>query len=197
MPFISDEDAQALGKGTVRLAVFVHVVLAPTPLRLWFGLGDFEIGADAIDTTGGVYRGLGELNGLPVLSQLINGVCERVEFSISGVSAEALRLADEDADEVRGASVHVGLSGLDRDFQPLTAPMWLWEGEADTPRFSWDTSSDPQVRTISLSVGSAMMGRRRPRYRNFTGVEQRRISADDAFCDRVPVYSRGSTRKWP
>lgn len=201
MAFMTEEEATRL-MGTVRLGVFVFVDIAPEPLRLWFGVGDFELDADAIDTVGGVYSGLGELNDLPALSQLINGVFERIELSMSGVSAQALALADEDAESVVGAGTHFAILGLDGDWQPTSAAKWLWEGGADTPRFSWDTSASPEgevthTRTIALSVGTAMTGRKRPPWRNFTGVEQRRISADDAFCDRVGLYSRGSTRKWP
>lgn len=202
MGFITEEVATALGQGTVRIAVFVFIDIDGDPLRLWFGNGDYPVPPSAIDPAGGIYKPLPPLAGLPVLSQLLNGEADRVEFSISGVSAEAIALADEDAETVLGAPVHMGLTGLDQDWQPLSDPIWIWEGEADSPRFSWDTSTDAdgvtsQTRIVGLSVGTALTGRRRPKIRIFSGVEQRRRSADDRFCDRAPTYSRGSTRKWP
>jgi hypothetical protein len=80
--------------------------------------------------------------------------------------------------------------------------VWIWEGEADVPRVSrqsvaGEDGSFQVVRSMSLSVGSVFTGRRRANLSFMNGVDQRRRSSDDAFCDRASVYSSGTTRKWP
>jgi hypothetical protein len=158
--------------------------------------------ANNIDTQGGTFLGVGELVGMPVLSQLVNGTADRVEFTLSGVDASILALADAEADTVRSAPVHVALMAFDEDFQESTSPVWIWEGEADVPRVSrqsvaGEDGSFQVVRSMSLSVGSVFTGRRRANLSFMNGVDQRRRSSDDAFCDRASVYSSGTTRKWP
>src|SRR5687767_4810759 len=72
---------------------------------LWTGFGPLETPADTVDAGGATWRGAGEIVGVPALQALINGVAQRVNFTLSGVSAESLRLAVEDKDTVKGAEV--------------------------------------------------------------------------------------------
>lgn len=200
MAFISEELAQTLATGTARVSVAWLMKTddggdPPSWVRLWLGVGDYEIAPDLIDSQGGVYLGLGQLLAVPPLNQLINGLAERVEFVLSGVDALSFGLADQHANEVRGAPVHLALLPLGEDFQPLSPPIWAWEGEADVLRVNKDGRS--LTRSVSVSVGSIMTGRRRPRPRHYSGIDQRQRSPDDAFCDRIGIYNAGSTRKWP
>lgn len=206
MAFITEADALLFGAPTARVCAFLLIKTAngspPTWVRLWSGVGRHDMTANNIDTQGGTYLGVGELVGMPVLSQLVNGTAERVEFSLSGVDPAILALADAEADTVRAAPVHVALMAFDDEFQASTSPVWVWEGEADVPRVSrqsvaGDDGSFQVVRSMSLSVGSVFTGRRRAKLSFMNGVDQRRRSSDDAFCDRASVYSAGTTRKWP
>lgn len=206
MAFITEEDALLFGAPTVRVGVFLLIKAnngsPPTWLRMWSGVGDHDMDANAIDTQGGTYLGIGDLVGLPTLSQLVNGVAERVEFSLSGVTADIIALADAEAETVRNVPVHMAIVAFDEDFQASTSPVWVWEGESDVPRVSrqsvaGEDGSFQVIRSVSLSVGSIFTGRRRPQNAYFTGIEQRARSADDAFCDRANGYSLGTTRKWP
>lgn len=203
MPFISEDDAAIFGAAQARVSVFLLVKATSGPwLRLWSGVGDYRMSANVIDSVGGTYTGVGELIGMPVLSQLINGLAERVEFTLSGVDARTLALVDEDADTVRSAPVHVALVGFDDDLAAATSPVWIWEGEADTPRVSRESAAGGDgtfgiVRSVSLSVGSIFTGRRRPRHAYYTDADQRARSSDDAAMDRVAIYNQGTTRKWP
>lgn len=186
--------AAQLAGATVRPAILLLVKTTEGDwLRAWSAFGDFALPADGIDTTGGVYRGVGELVDAPAVSQLINGLAERIVFSLSGVDPAVLALAEEDAEALRGAPAHLALVALGADWAPLHDAYWLWEGEADSLRVI--RSGD--VRSVSISVGTPHTGRTRPSLGFFTGVEQRRRSPDDRFCDRVNLYSANATVRWP
>lgn len=171
---------------------------ATTPVRAWNGVGRLPLAAWGQDETGADYLGLGTIVDIPALQQLINGVAQRLDISLSGVDATVANLADEGADEIRAASVTIGLLFMDEDWQPLASPLAIWNGEADVIKS--DSVSNPgggKFRTVTLSTGSATTGRRRPRFNYFTRAQQRSRSEDDAFCDIVANYSTESEIKWP
>jgi hypothetical protein len=188
--------AQIDGK-LIRRSVLLYVA-TDTPIRAWTGVGDFDKGSDLVDLTGGIYKGLGEIQDIPALQQLVNGVAQRVDLSLSGVDARIVALADSEAAEVRSKAVSIGLQFFGADWAPLGDAIWIWDGEADVVRS--DSVSNPdfgRFRTVTLSVGSLTTGRRRPRMTFFTRAQQRRRSPDDAFCDRVGLYSQDTELRWP
>lgn len=185
--------------GTTRAGLLFRLSTAPV-VRLWGGIGDLEVDPDLIELeVGAVHAGIGELTGLPQLSQLINGVAERVEFSLAGagVTAQVAALAGAEAEAVRGAELNIGLLVFDANWQRLSPVLWLWAGVADMVGVSRGDQKGQPVRTISLSAGSLLTGRRRPGHRYFTDADQRRRSPDDAFFDRVKLYNAGTTKTWP
>ena len=189
-------EAQINGR-LIRTSFFMRID-TPTPVRAWAGIGDFVLPPDNVETTGGTYKGLGVISDMPSFEQLVNGVAQRVEFTLSGVDQRISELADQDAPEVRSKRVNVGLQFLDDDWQPLADILWVWEGEADVIRKSSVSTPDFQrTYTITLSVGSITTGRRRPGLSYFTSAQQRRRSADDAFCDRTGLYTQSAEIKWP
>lgn len=199
MVTFSPEMLAKITGGAVKLDVLLYVQSTPTPIRVWTGVGPLTIPADSVDTAGGTYLGIGRLVGFPALSQLINGVAERVEFTLSGVDPDALRLADQDAEGLRAAEAFCGLAIMDDVGAIIDATFWVWNGESDTPKIS-RTGGDgrgPVTRQVSLSVGSPMTGRRRAGLSYFTGVDQRRRDPTDAFCDRVNLYPPNATVRWP
>lgn len=170
----------------------------PTPMRMWSGAGDFNVPPDAIEPLGAIYNGAGKLGGLPELSQLINGVAERVVFSFSGADPDIAAVADGDAFLVRNKRVNIGLLPLDATLAPIDTVLWFRRYIADT--ISMEVTSDnagSQQITVSLGVSSAFSGRRRPALAYFTDVDQRRRSADDRFCERTALYSQGVIKVWP
>lgn len=193
-----DGAAQAqLEKGIVRPVVFFRMA-TPTPLRLWSGAGPFAVPSDTVEPGGATYLGVGDLVGLPAVQQLINAQGERVQFALSGISAETMALADEDADEVRGAVVRLGFAVLDAGWQLLSPVAWLWTGEGDSVDVQRAAGEDGSVvRTVSLSVGSMFNSRRRARLSYYSDAEQRRRSPDDRFCERVSLYTASTTKDWP
>lgn len=197
MPSFDEAAAVQLAGGIVRPALFLRLE-TPSVVRAWSGIGDFEVPADAVEAAPAIYKGVGELLNWPAVQQLVNGSAERIEFAVSGVTTRVMALADEEANDVRGASALIGFVALGADWQPLTPTAWLWEGEADVVRGQRSSAEDGSaVRTITLSVGSVMTGRRRARLAFWTDVEQRRRSPTDRFCDRVALYSQGTTKGWP
>ncbi len=201
MPFISEDYARQVQRAKqIAFGLLLKTDDGGDPpawARMWGGVGSFAIDADLIDTQGGVYSGVGELIDLPVLQQLINGLAERIEFTLSGVRAETLALIGSEAESVRDAPAHVWMRPLGGDLQPLGPPIWVWEGKADVLRVKRSGQLAAATRSVTVSVGSIFTGRRRPGFRNFTGPDQRRRSADDAHCDRAGLYNAGTTRKWP
>lgn len=179
-----------------RAAVFVRIEPQGEDadiVRLWSGAGDFALPGDALDPDGGLYLGVGTLTNLPEIQSLINGSAERAEFTLSGVDATMAELFDGEADLIEGARLNLGILALGRDWQPVTPMNWLWEAEVDAAT----AGEDGGRMTISLSAGTAMTDRRRLQALYYTGPDQRRRSADDAFCDRVALYTQETTARWP
>lgn len=180
--------------------VFFRMATDPV-VRLWGGDGDFILPQDGVETAASeadrVYKGIGILQDIPAVQQLINGLADRLTFTLSGVSPEVLRLAEQDADEVRGARVNLGFIRLDADLQPVLPMLWLWEGEADVVPVSRTSQGDGSaIRTIGISVGTMDTNRKRPKFETYTPINQKRRSPTDKFCDFVPLYNAGSTKKW-
>src|SRR5690606_19556565 len=107
-----------------------------------------------------------------------------------------LSLADEQADTVIAAPVHIGVVFFDPDWQ-ATPIAWVWDGTADMPSVDRDGAGGQVVRQVKLSVGTAYTDRTRPRLSFWTDADQKRRSSDDDFCARVAGYSIDSTIKWP
>lgn len=181
----------------IRRSVMLHIA-TEVPVRAWTGVGPYEHPADAVDVTGGTYLGLGEIQDIPALQQLVNGVAQRIELSLSGVDDRIVELADADAPEVRSKAVTIGLQFFSEAWGPLGSTLWIWSGEADV--IKTDTVSSPDFgrqRTITLSVGSLTTGRRRPRLSYWTRAQQLIRSATDVFCNRTGLYSNDTELKWP
>lgn len=164
--------------------------------RLWSGIGDLPVPADHVDGTGGVYRGAGALLSVPALKQLMNGLAERVDFQISGVTADTVRLAIEDRHTIKGAELRVGYVNLDDDWQVITAPVWNWKGRADILTTDRQSSEIGGQRTITLSVAATDTDRANPPLAWWTDADQRRRSPTDAIFDRVAGLQAGSTRRF-
>lgn len=197
MSLFSGAEAPLVTGSLVRAGVLLRIASSPV-LRIWGGIGDLAIPADAIEPGGATYSGLGELVNLPAVSQLVNGVADQVTFVLSGVDDTILGLVDEEAEDVRFATARLGFVGLNTEWQIGTTVKWLWEGVVETPEVSQTAASadQPATRAVSLTVSTGMTGRRRPGLAYYTDADQRRRSADDRFCERVVLYSQGATRKF-
>lgn len=164
--------------------------------RLWTGIGDLVTPSDDIDAPGATWAGAGALLSIPALKALINGVAERVRFSLSGVSSETIRLAVEDRDTVNGAELRLGWVEFDTDWQLVDGIHWDWLGIADVIAIENAQSDEGRQRTISLSVASADTLRSNPNLAYFTDADQRKRSPDDAFCNQVANITLGLARRF-
>lgn len=181
-------------------AIFFLMKVGADPanwVRVWSGDGDFDLPADATDTVGGRYVGLGFPIGLPELSQAINGAATSLEFTLSGVDATALRLAGVERDEVDGSLIYVGLVDLDESQQPATACDWLLEAQAGKPRVSRVGQSDTAVRTITLPASTDFFDRNLAATAYWSPTGQRARSPTDTFFDLIPTISQGMVIEWP
>lgn len=161
------------------------------PARIWSGAGPLYIPADGVETDdAALYLGGGELlDGLTDLEQLINGKADRIDINVSGVAAATAKLALEEAADVKGADVDIGVVEFDELWQVIGVT-WAARYRADKLAIGRQEAS----RTITLSMGSDDTGRSRTANAYWTSAEQRRRSPDDAFCDRVSGLNAGTSR---
>ena len=192
----SPEQIAALKRGGKRVAVFYRLD-TPEKVRLWSGVGDFKLPADAVETTDQArYRGVGLVD-LPSIDMAINGKASRVEFGFSGVDEEIAQLADSEAPLVQGREVRLGILPLDEDWQPVWPVRRLFRGEADMPKSKRASSKAGVSYTVSVSVGSRFTGRRQGREMLYTPTDQALdVSGDQAF-DNVSALNEGTEKKWP
>ncbi len=164
-----------------------------SPLRLAVGVGLFSTTAgDALDPSA-IYRGVGMVGSLPGFRQLVGGTAEKLSIGLSGVDEVPHSYVDDDASDIIGAEVNIGLLYLDSAWQVIGDALWLWSGAVDqvTSEFSGGRE------TVTLSAGSEFVDRSRaaPRYWSDNGHRARHPS--DTFCKMTSRYSEGTTIKWP
>lgn len=199
MALYFDKGVAALFRSSLNLGVFWRLGTDPA-LHLWMGVNDVPQRIESLDDNNTVYLGAGRLMGIPDLELLINGIGDRIDFSIAGVLPEHLAIVAEDAPPVRGALCTVGIAPLDERYQPMTSIIPLWCGTADYRVFQRIQPDDPRrnaVHVISVSVGAGDTSRATPKMTSFTSATQRMISASDRFCERVGRYVQTYMVSWP
>lgn len=164
--------------------------------RLWTGLGHLDTPADYVDPAGARWSGAAELISIPALRSVINGTAERIEFTLSGVSGETLRLAQADVATIRMAECRIGRVAFDDAWQIIGGIAWEWIGIADAIRVQGRSNEAGRERSIALMVGSADTFRANPNFTYWTDASQRLRSSDDAFCDQVANISNSVTRRF-
>lgn len=184
--------------GSCRYAGLVRVDTL-TPVRLWTGVGDLPVDDSTFDVDGMLYQGGGRLIDLPSFQRLINGIAERITFTLNGVTDDMRAMVYEDAAEVRGAAVRLGLAIFDGAWAQVGPVRWLKRGRIDTIETVNDADGKGgRIKSIEFSVGSAFTGRKVRGSGTWTNADQqsRPGSADDRFCERTPLMT-AATKKWP
>jgi hypothetical protein len=195
---LNEAERNALASATQRIGVFFRMVQADGQIiRLWLGIGNCRVGINAYDETEATYSGLGQLIDVPAVQQLINGVAERIDFNVSGVSADTLALAGAESDDVKGAVVALGVCLFDGAWQQLGVPKWLFRGRADFVTLNQQSGDGGITRAIALSVGSLFTGRRRRGLSYLTDYDQQQRYPGDKFCQRTVLYSNEIEKVWP
>lgn len=179
----------------VRESYLLRIASDP-PARIWSGAGPLVIPADIVEPAEAEYLGAGELLSAPDFQHLINGVAERLEFTVSGVSDTTLRLALEDAASTKGAAVHLGRIDFDEEWQQLGPVEWEAVFRADSLTVDSQGGNGTRKRTITLSVGSGDTGRSYAPQAFFTDADQRRRSITDAFFSHVARLTGGTSRRF-
>lgn len=197
---LNDAELTTLESDVVNIGIFFRLETVPI-IRLWLGFGSISPGVNVYDTTGAEYIGFGEIQNVPSFKQLINGTAERVEFTISGVSGDILKIASGgDAQQVKGALVAVGFAIMAPDWSLLGTVKWCANYTADFLSINQQVVNDPTnpiVRTLSLSCGTLLTSRRRPGLSYFTDQDQQARFPGDRFCERTPLYANGFNKTWP
>lgn len=195
----NDAELAALESGSQRIGIFFRLATDPI-VRIWLGFGDINPGVNVFDLSGGPYEGFGAIQNVPAFRQLLNGTAERVEFTLSGVSGDVLRIASgDDAEQVKGKATDVGFALMDQSWATLGPVRWTAHFIADYLSIRQDAADpkQPIVRAISLSCGTRFTGRRRPSFSYFTNQDQQARSPGDMFCVLVPKYAHGFQKPWP
>lgn len=166
----------------------------PDPARIWSGVGDLVIPADTVEAAPATYLGAGQLLSVPDFQQLINGVAERLEFTVSGVDEETVRLALEDAPTVKNSAIYIGRIDFDENWQQLGPVEWEVTYRADCLTVESQADNGMRIRTLKLSAGSADTGRSFAPAAFFTDADQRLRSPTDSIFDHVGGINQGTSR---
>lgn len=184
--------------GACRYAGLVRIA-TPTPVRLWTGVGDLPVNDSVCDPDGTIFQGGGRLVDLPSFQRLINGIAERIVFTLNNVTDDMRTLVYDIAPDVHGAGVRLGLVIFDGDWRQVGPVRWLKRGRIDTI----ETSNEPgpkgeRMKSIELSVGSFFTGRKVPGQGAWTNADQqsRPGSEDDRFCERTTLMT-AAQKAWP
>lgn len=199
MPITYTADEKAALEGPFCSFAGLIRVATPVPVRLWTGFGDIAIDDSAFDPDGSVFMGAGRLIDLPAFQRMWNGLAERITITLSGVDDDMRTLAYDEADDVRGAVVRLGLVILGGDWEQIGPPRWLRRGRVDTIETENIAGERERIKTIKFSLGSQMTGRKIPGSGVYTNADQqsRPGSEDDRFCERTPLMSAQVVIKWP
>lgn len=180
--------------GEYRESYLMKIDHPDEPARIWSGVGKLEIPADIVESATATYLGAGALLDVPTFRQLINGVAERLEFTVSGVNEDTLRLALEDAPGVKNAAIYIGRIDFDEDWQQIGPVEWEATFRADTLTVESQAEGGVRMRTIKLSAGTDDTGRSYAPTSFFTDADQRLRSPDDRVFDHVSGITRGKSR---
>lgn len=165
----------------------------PTPARIWSGIGDLVIPADAVETAPAKYLGAGELLNVADFQQLMNGFAERLDFVVSGVDADMVAMAREEAPDVDNAMVYLGRVDFDAGWQ-IIGVEWEAVFRANTLTIDNQSSAGQRVRTITLSIGNGDTDRSYSPISFFTDADQRLRSPTDDIFKNVGNINQGVTR---
>jgi hypothetical protein len=178
-----------------RESFIVYIACDPAAL-FWTGVGLLPLIADAVLPEPMTALGAGTLVNIPDFQQLMDGTAERLQFIVSGVNDETLRLAFDDAPSVRNALAWLGRITFDKDWQQ-TGPI-EWEAMFQARELTISRTSDGNAtsQAISLTVVGGDSARSRSINSYFTDADQRRRSPTDAIFSHVAGITAGTSRRW-
>ncbi|OGT55476.1 MAG: hypothetical protein A3E01_09210 [Gammaproteobacteria bacterium RIFCSPHIGHO2_12_FULL_63_22] len=180
---------------TYRHSYVFRMAVSPV-LYIWSGHGALETPADSVDASGATWLGGGHVVSVPSLKLLLNGAADRIDIRLSGITAEILRLVEEDRPEVQEAEVLIGRVEFDDDWQVSGTINWEWLGVADSMTIASGNSEKGRERVLTVSIRSGDTTRSNPQPAFFTDADQRGRSSDDAFFSHVGKINAGTSRRF-
>lgn len=163
--------------------------------RLWTGFGSLPIPADIVEAEPAIYLGGGELLSAPDFEVPINYAAERIDISLSGVSASVMDIALEESASVKGAKVHFVRFYFDDSWQ-LVDVEYEAVFRADKLTFNSEVSDGGRSRTLTLSIATEDTNRNRSPQAFFTDQDQRKRSPTDAIFSHVAGITQGVMRRF-
>jgi hypothetical protein len=198
MGYVPDATVAAL-KGNYNLGIFFRLGTTPA-LHLAFGVNDVPITVPVLDSVGTIYQGAGRFLDIPTLEVLINGIADKVTFSLYGIDPSVAALVLDSTPEVLGALVTIGIAPLDARWQPLSQIIGLWSGTADFIAEEMKPESDPtksRVQSIMLTTSSGDTSRALPNLITYSDATQKTLYPTDRFFERTVRYIQGYLVSWP
>lgn len=174
-------EAQAAGK-TVRAAALAFFDIEDHPTRVWTGKGDLIAGGET-------WQGIGLLTRSEAFDQLVNGTAGRVRFIVSGVDAEMLAIALDEAEKIKNREVTAYLQFFDEDWATLSEPQFISARICDTVELAeaMNREGGEGAKQISIEAGDLFVERSRSPYSYYSDYDQKRLYAGDKFCERIPL----------
>ena len=195
MPLFSETVAAAAAKRDIGTGLLVFMDFEGTPRRWWGGFGTLRAG-------GQEWLGLGTLIGVEGIEWQAGTAATEATFTLSGVDAEIVSITRNSTDKVVNQRVIVYLQFFhtsatrsasgEQVHANLDAPVALWAGRMQSPRFSGDVTS----RTIVVPAESLWADRNRPAYGLYTDRSQKGRFPGDRGLEQVARLTHKSLN-WP
>lgn len=195
MSLFPDTIAFSLAGGKVQCAALVRFDFASETMRLWRGNGVLRT------NDGALWQGLGTFGGMSGIEQALNGQAPELNFTLSGIDADVMRLArDEFEAEVRGRMVRVLLQffGVDDPDDPdnqrcLDNPFPIAAARCLTPTFAFTRDGE---RSVTIAAETLFSLRSRPRHAMYTDADQQKRFPGDRGFEFAPTLVN-KVLTWP
>ncbi len=197
-PYVSEELLAEFRKSRV-IGIFLRIGSTP-PLHMWFGVNDVKAGILVKDPDGTIYLGGGRFTKVPEFEVLINGIAERIDFSLSADEQAILDVINhEDFPDLKGAEVDLGVCGIDQYYQIVGHILPLWNGKISFfyERSEGVNAQEVPQRMIGISVGAGNVARKRGAAATWSAAIHRLLHPTDAFFDNMARLARGVQPAWP
>lgn len=170
----------------------------PEPIRLFGGPGLFENKAiddiNAFDA-GAIYNQLDPngawVSAVPPVRQLVGGMAEALDFTLSGVPAIPQTFVDERAAE--GFRIYFGDVEFDADLQQVGDAWWIWSGIIRKA----SAADSSNTTSITLTAETTCASRSRATLRTWCNANFRQDHPTDGFCRQIGRNGLNRTVKWP
>jgi hypothetical protein len=191
-------DMIATQRGSHTLGIFFRMDTDPA-LHVWMGVNDIPAGFDSIDEDGTIYLGGGRLLNVPSIEMLINGQADDVQFGISGIDPKSAQKVLDEMPDVRGKTVRIGITTLDKYHQPMGKIISLWEGTAAYTKDKMPPVPATEARTVTLilAIVTGAWTRSRPALSVWDSAHQKALYPTDLGCDATARLARGVAPEWP